>query len=517
MKRRKFIKYGVSSLLAAPLIHYGCGGTYYEDLYASPIVSVRDQLASSMQFKPGQVINPLGIRVDKIISWNIQSMRIASMVDKAVMKLTGQTSVGKAWESLFPDGFPNADTKIGIKLNFSYGEGNMDIENDWSTQVCPYGPKSAVTNAIVTGLTQMMDGAFPPENITLFERIYSRGSRKDFPVIQGYRPVFPDRSGLYKDTRPCTSRIHWISNSGPVELPEDAPGFIAAPDFPKKYRAPQRIFAGVYQHDFLINYIIAKDHREAGITGAMKNNYGCTDNPVGTHGSSWTDKDSPFAGTRLCGPVFYKNINQQAPFILNLLDALAGIHHGGPLSGNVFHANTIAVSKDPVALDSYQLGMINRAREASSMHLISSEDGWTPGDHPNASYLRISSESHGLGSMSMDNHESMDLSASSYPVEIPQFDKCQSRIGDIRKVNKEYQAQLFLDRSGRNHIIESHIEDMDGNVIKSFRSSNTISDMTELRWDHTDDNKRQVEDGIYTWYIKADDMLHSGTINDNII
>ena len=56
MKRRKFIRYGVSSLLAAPLIQYGCGRTYYEDLYASPLVSVRDQFASSLQFRPGQMV-----------------------------------------------------------------------------------------------------------------------------------------------------------------------------------------------------------------------------------------------------------------------------------------------------------------------------------------------------------------------------------------------------------------------------------------------------------------------------
>jgi len=514
MKRRNFIKYGVSSLLAAPLIHYGCGRTYYEDLYASPLISVRDQLASSLQFRPGRVVDSFGIRIDKVVSWDIQSMRIASMVDTAVTKLTGQPSVGKAWESLFPAGHPNADTKIGIKLNFSY---SSDMENDWSTNLCPFGPKSAVTNAIVSGLTQMLDGAFPPENITLFERIYARGSRKNFPVVQGYRPVFPDRAGLNKDTRPGASRIHWISSSGPLELPEDAPGFIAAPDFPKKYRAPQRIFSGVYEHDFLINYIIAKDHREAGITGAMKNNYGCTDNPVGTHGSSWTDKDSPFAGSRLCSSVFYKNINQQAPFILNLMDALAGVYHGGPLSGNIFHANIIAVSKDPVALDSYQLALINQAREANNMHLIPTEGGWTPDDHPDASFLRIASENHRLGSMSMDHLESIDLSNGSDPVEIPQVDKCQSRIGDIIKVNKQYQVKLFLDQSGRNHSIESHIEDMEGNVIKSFQSSNTISDIAELMWDHTDNNKRQVKEGIYTWYVKADDILHSGTINDNLI
>jgi hypothetical protein len=512
MKRRKFIKYGVSSLLTAPLIYSSCGRVY-EDLYASPVVSVRDQLASSLQFRPGRMVDSFGIRVDKVVAWDIQSMRIARMVDTAVMELTGQPSVGKAWESLFPAGFPHADTKIGIKHNFSY---SSDMENDWTTRVCPFGPKSAVTNAIVSGLTQMLDGTFPPENITLFERIYSRGTRNRFPVIQGYRPVFPDRAGIYKDSRPGASRIHWISSTGALEIPDDAPAFIAAPDYPRKYRAPQRIFAGVYEHDFLINYIIAKDHREAGITGAMKNNYGCTDNPVGTHGTSWTDKESPYAGTRLCAPVFYKNVNQQAPYILNFLDALAGIYHGGPLSGNIFHTNSIAVSQDPVALDSYQLGLVNRAREASQMHLISTEDGWTPCDHPNAPHIRIASLDHGLGSMSMDHLESIDLSGASDEVDIPSLDHCHSRIGDIRKVNKEYRLPLFLDRSGRTHSIESHIEDMEGNVIRSFPSSTTISHMAELRWDHKDDNNREVKGGFYTWFIRADGILHSGTINDNI-
>jgi hypothetical protein len=515
MKRRKFIKYGVSSLLTAPLIYSSCSrnGRIYEDLYASPVISIRDQLASSLQFRPGRMADSYGIIVDKVLSWDIQSMRIARMVDTAVLRLTGEPTVGKAWESLFPAGHPNADTKIGIKHNFSY---SSDMENDWTSNLCPFGPKSAVTNAIVSGLTQMLDGSFPPENITLFERIYSRGSRSRFPVIQGYRPVLPDRAGIHKDYRPGSSRIHWISSRSSLELPDDAPSFIAAPDYPRDYRAPQRIFAGVYEHDFLINYIIAKDHREAGVTGAMKNNYGCTDNPVGTHGTSWTDKDSPYAGTRLCAPVFYKNIDKQAPYILNFLDALAGIYHGGPLSGNIFHPNTIAVSRDPVALDSYLLGLINQARKASQMHVISTNDGWTPSDHPNAPHIRIASTHHGLGSMSMDHLESMDLSGAPDEVEIPSLDKSHSRIGDIRKVNKEYRVPLFLDHSGRNHRIESHIEDMDGNVIRTLPSANTVSNYAELHWDHRDNQGRTVKEGIYTWFIKTDDLLHSGTINDNL-
>lgn len=515
MKRRGFIKYGMGSLLAVPLVHNGFAWIY-EDHYASPVVRVMDRFATGLKHRAGTALNRDGVIVDKITSFDIAHMRVARMVDTAVMQLTGQSSVGKAWESLFPAGHPNENTRIGVKLNFSYGDRRNDRENNWSEQVCPFGPKTAVTDAIVNGLAQMLDGTFPVENITLFERLYSIGFRKYYPIIQGYRPVRQSADGLFKDMRPGAAGYHWIMSSNPLELPDDAPTFIAAPDFPEKYKAPQRIYAGAYKHDFLINYIIAKDHREAGITGAMKNNYGCTDNPFGTHGLLWNDEQTPYAGTKRCAPVFYKNVDRHAPYILNLLDALVGVHHGGALSGKVFQANTIAASKDPVALDTYQVGLINRYRKKAGLGIISMEDQWRPNGHPNVSYLTRASEEHKLGSRSLDDLQSFDLSDEPVVPDVPVLERSLSRMGEIRKGNQEYQVDLFLDKSGRKHTIESRIEDIEGNLIRSFGSSSTVSTSAELRWDHRDDNHQPVKEGIYTWYVKVDDFLHSGTINDHL-
>lgn len=513
MKRREFVKYGVGSLLTAPFIYNGYA-RLYTDNYASPIVSVLDELATQIDFREGKVFNSDGVKVDKILSFDINYMRVARMVDTAVMNITNQSSVGKAWESLFPAGHPNQHTKIGIKLNFSYGDRRGDKENDWSKIYCPFGPKSAVTNAIVTGLSQMLEGTFPVENITLIERMYSIGYRRYFPVVQGYRPVSTNSKKLAIDTRAGSCGMHWINSFNKLELPSDAPGFVAAPDFPEDYRAPQRIYSAVYNNDFLINYAIAKDHREAGITGMMKNNYGCTDNPRGTHGPSWNDQDSPYPGTRLCAPAFYKHIDQQAPFILNILDALAGVYHGGPLSGKIFHANTFAVSKDPVALDSYLLNLLNRARKTNGISMIGTEHGWTPEGHPNASFLRIASDNYALGSMSQDNIQSYDLSASSEKVEIPILQKSQSRISEVSRTKKGYQVQVFLDQSNRTHSIESRIEDINGTEIRSFKSQSTLSSSAVLQWDHRNNKNKSTKEGIYTWYINVDGILHSGTIND---
>ena len=513
MKRRDFVKYSIGSILASPLL-YNWHRPLYADAYASSVVSVYDKMVTSLGFQEGGTINSDGVIVDKILTFDMINARVARMVDTAVMKLTNQSSVGKAWESLFPTGHPNMNTKIGIKLNFSYGDWKNDVENDWSKFYCPFGPKSAVTDAIISGLCQMLDGTFPVENITLIERMYSVGTRQFHPLIQGYRPVAPDSQGLYIDTQSGACSQHWIYATNPLELPPEAPRFIAAPEYPEPYQAPQRIYKAVYSNDFLINYAIAKDHREAGITGAMKNNYGCTDNPVGTHGTVWMREDSPYAGTRLCVPAFYKNINENSPYLINILDAITGVYQGGPLSGKVFQTNALAVSQDPVALDTYLLNMINTARKENGISEIGTSNGRTPEGHPNASFLPIASEKHEMGSMSLSNTQSYDLSSSSPENDLPTLQNSLSRISEVRRTKDRYQVQVFLDKSKRTHAIESSIMDPRGKVIKSFATQSTVSSQATLEWDHRNDQDKTVNDGVYIWNIRVDGRLHTGSIND---
>lgn len=513
MKRRKFVKSTAVSVLLAPFI-VSRKMPLYANSNASSVVSISDQLAARIDFRPGANPNSDDVIVDKILDSNVNHVRVMRMVDTAVMKITGHTTVGEAWESLFPAGHPNVNTKIGIKLNFSYGDRRNDRENDWSKTHCPFGPKAAVTNAIVTGLTQMLNGTFPVENITLIESMYSYGARKDYPLIQGYRSVLRKSNGLFSDARQGASGIHWIHPRNSIELPPDAPKFVAAPDYPERYQAPQRIYKAVYENDFMINYVIAKDHRASGITGAMKNNYGCADNPVGTHGSQWNDDDSPYAGTRLCVPVFYKNIDRVAPYILNVLDALTTVYEGGPMSGKVYQTNKIAVSTDPVAIDAYQLKLINEVRNKKKLHLIGTEDGRTPDGHPNASFLHIAVDRHQLGNMSMDNLQSYDLSSIPESMDIPILKKQQSRIGGLRMAKDKYKIQVFLDNSNRKHLIESRIEDLEGNIVKAEKTISTRSSKVLLSWDHRNNNRRSVKNGIYIWYITVDGMLHSSTIVD---
>ncbi len=514
MKRREFFKSTAGSILLAPFI-LNRNFFAYGSTTASPVVSITDRNAVELDYKAGSMVNSDHVIVDKVLRSSVNYLRVVRMLNTAVMKLTGQTELGKAWESLFPEGYPNHDTRIGIKLNFSYGDRRGDVENNWSKTYCPFGPKAAVTDAIVTGLAHMLDGTFPVKNITLVERLSWYGPRKYYPLVQGYRRVFQNDKGLYEDIREGIYSIHWIQMGKPAELPPDAPEFIAAPDHPDRYKAPQRIFGAVYDNDFLINYAIAKDHRAAGITGVMKNNFGCTDNPMGTHGSRWNDDDSPYPGTAICVPAFQKNVQEKTPYILNVLDALTTVYEGGPLSGKIFQTNMIAVGKDPVAIDAYELHIINKVRRKKGLSVLGTTGRRASDGHRNAEFLSIAVERHQLGNMSLNKVSSYDLTAmpEGRP-DIPSFERRLSMISGLRKRGSVYEITVFLDDSKRKHDISYKIEDVRGRVVRRGKAVSTRSSSYGLEWDGLDDEKKRVDDGIYIWYIEADGMQHSTTIVD---
>lgn len=510
MKRRAFLRSSTRAMLGSTLF-YGTPHFVFNPSLGSPIVSIYDRQATVLNTAPGTVPNNDRVIVDMIRQFGVDRIRVSNMMDTAVMRLTGKTAVGKAWESLFPADKLSEHTKVSIKINLSYGE--HAEENNWTSTTCPFGPKVALSDAIVHGLTQMLDGNFPIENITIFDTIYSAGSRREYPLVQGYRPVQGDQNDFYIDRPKGTYGLHWVNPRNKGEVPEGAPEFTAAPEYPEEYWAHQRVKRPVYENDFMINVAIAKDHREAGVTGVMKNNYGCTDNPVGTHGSTWRRLDSPYPGTRLCVPVFYKSLNEITPCILNIMDALVGVYHGGPLAGKVFHTNTITVSKDPVAIDTYLLDLVNEHRTKNGYAPILTKDGKNEDGHLNASFLRISTERHEIGNASQNNIDRIDLSSQSVQYDLPVLDRTQSRLSDVVNRNGALRLQLITDKSGRNHSIESWVEDMEQNVVKKIRTKDTHSSQMELKWKPHLSRKKREAHPRFVWHTEIDGIRHSRMIN----
>jgi len=104
---------------------------------SSHIVSIFDQYATSLSTTPGTKPNNDNIITDRVMDFSMDRMRVSNMVDAAVMEITGQSTIGKAWESLFPAGHPNPNTTISIKINMSFGD--RSDENDWGKTCCPFG------------------------------------------------------------------------------------------------------------------------------------------------------------------------------------------------------------------------------------------------------------------------------------------------------------------------------------------------------------------------------------------
>jgi hypothetical protein len=89
---------------------------------------------------------------------------IKQMVDDAILLLTGQTTIGAAWQSIFPSTL-TATSKIAIKIPICF------LSNDYLT-----APHWSSVKAITDGLQQMtFNGtAFPAANITIYDLIVNK-------------------------------------------------------------------------------------------------------------------------------------------------------------------------------------------------------------------------------------------------------------------------------------------------------------------------------------------------------
>jgi len=234
---------------------------------------------------------------------------------------------------------------------------------------------------------------------------------------------------------------------------------------------------------------------------------------MGTHGSTWRRLDSPYPGTRLCVPVFYKSLDEITPCILNVMDALVGVYHGGPLAGKVFHTNSLTVSKDPLAIDTYLLNLVNDFRTKNGYAAIETMDGKNADGHLNASFLRISAERHEIGNAAQNNLVRHDLSQQKEEYQIPNMEKPQSRISDVKQTSGAYQLQVFLDESQRKHSIRSWIEDEEGTVVKELKTQSTHGAYTDVTWKPRLSRKKREAKPRFVWNTEVDGTRHTRIVN----
>lgn len=116
--------------------------------------------------------------------------------------------------------------------------------------------------------------------------------------------------------------------------------------------------------DHLINFSVMKNHRAAGFTGCMKNNYGLIDNPGTFHN---VRSGEVLIEDRVTSAIPEINALGEvtAKTRLWLMDAMIGVCMGDTADPADCHPSRLLASLDPVAIDARGRALRDEARVAN--------------------------------------------------------------------------------------------------------------------------------------------------------
>ena len=290
-------------------------------------------------------------RDNRCVSRNFQidAGRAAALFRKALLAYTGRPSVRAAVRGLFPK-FRDS-VRVSIKVNTA----SWDLPSH-----------RVVAEAIASCL---VEAGVKPEGISIWERAEK--------TLQG---------GGYRLSR----------SAGAVRvIATDTPGYgydESATATVNGIRLP--LTSILTRHsDYLINLSVMKHHFISGVTGALKNMYGCVpllDRPflIGPYGllKFHLNNCDPCVGE------LNDAILRRVPTILYVCDALLGLYEGGPWGPPQWVQNELVLSDDPVALDMISLYRVEKRRRDAGLSPVMG----------NAGHLRTAALM-GLGTNNVDN------------------------------------------------------------------------------------------------------------------
>ena len=261
-----------------------------------------------------------------VVVWDTNAVRVAtidslvvrSMMDAGIKALTDSMTVGGAWKSCFPG--LTATQNIALKLSV------------WSFGGMPAHPP--VTRAILRGLTQMQLGAatFRPWRLLAFDRWNSEFRSAGYTVRTD---TFDMRCGGNDSVWGYQTKSYSI------------------------FGAPERYSGALADSSaFLINLSVLKDMSVSNINFSlsMKNHYGTINSPSSLHSSSIMRRQVPEVMRVIRDSLGHKEK-------VYLIDGLFAIYNS-PSSSAQATTRTLILSKDPVAIDSMGVEMVNNLRVA---------------------------------------------------------------------------------------------------------------------------------------------------------
>ena len=266
---------------------------------------------------PGRVITVHSPNCIDEATEKVDAPTVREMISRGMTTLTGDRDARDSWARFF-----NADDYVGIKVNCSGAPGAMSMPD--------------VVADVIRNL-QTVD--VKPANICIHER--------------GGGQINQAR---YEQFVPAGVRIE----SGNSWLGYDPGVYVDVNFFGEDDTRSYLIRMVTDRFTKIINIPNMKDHSASGVTGCLKNiSYGEFNNVARSH-YRYKTECLTFIGT-------LANIEPiRSMTVLNIMDGLRGVWHGGPFSTNKryrFYPRQMKFGTDPVAMDRLLIDVIDAERK----------------------------------------------------------------------------------------------------------------------------------------------------------
>ena len=307
-----------------------CVNTLLGGVFLSQIPLPLDPLPDDIKTnsRQGNIINPQSLVVDvKSRTGIVKGMTpnislIKQMMDSGITLLTGTNNQKDAWKSLFHE-----DERVGIKIN---GLGADILVGNY--QICW---------AIVDALKSI---GVKENNIIIWDQYQNFFLSSGFKInrsFKGVRTYTTDGGGGKEALDSGSSHREYDSGYGAVKV--------------------SRILTE--EVDSLINVGLLKDHGLAGVSIALKNiSHGVISHPDNFHDNSC----DPFIAAINSIPVIKDKIK------LHICNGIVGLYEGGPMpqKRHTWNDNRIILSRDPVALDTIGMNIIEGKRKEKKLRSL---------------------------------------------------------------------------------------------------------------------------------------------------
>ncbi len=354
LDRRKFVTLVGAGSLALAAKPFSVISAPFEPAPDKPSTNIADAAKTprhefSMPGRyPGKVVQ---VRNGKAVANGIPVEEEAyKMIKKAMLELTGQKSLKKAWRKFVQPG-----EKIGLKVNPVAG--------------VLLSTSHAVTKSVIK---QLIESGIKKEDIVIWDRramdLKDVGyTSENYPGIkisgtemQDEQGAFYDKEGkLYGENNIDKEWYYWADVEGEYDS-ETIPYMING----GKYSYFTKIVTR--DLDKIINIPILKNAGNS-VTNAMKNlAYGAITNTGRLHAQLWNDTCA-----EVCA---FSPLRDKV--VLNICDGLRGCFNGGPGANPQFICdfNVILASSDPVAMDRIGYDIIVEKRIAEGIQKASTPE-----------------------------------------------------------------------------------------------------------------------------------------------